>query len=78
MKYLDEFKKYLKNFQHSINTGINVILLSIVYIVGVGFTSIFAKLLNKHFLELEFSKKNTYWLDLNLKKKKFEDYFKQS
>jgi len=49
-----------------------------VYIVGVGITSIISKISGKKFLDTKQSKeKESYWVDLNLKKKKFEEYYKQ-
>ena len=65
-----------KNFSHNITIIINSSLLSIVYLMGVGFTSIFAKLFGKHFLDTK-KDKESYWSDLNLKKKKMEEYLRQ-
>jgi len=67
-----------KLFGETIAVLINTILLSIVYIVGVGGTSIVARLFKKRFLEKEInSKKDSYWQDFNLTVKKTEDYYKQ-
>jgi len=67
-----------KAFGYYINLTINSILLTVVYIIGVGSTSLFAKLFKKHFLDLKIKRKNgTYWTDLNLKKKSLKDYYKQ-
>lgn len=72
------FKKGVKNFGHSISIIINSVLLSLVYLIGVGITSIFAKLFGKHFLDTKISKKKeTYWSDLNLKKRPIEKYYRQ-
>jgi len=72
------FREGSKDFGHSISIIINSILLSIVYLVGVGITSLIAKIFNKHFLDTKISKeKESYWLDLNLKKKSLEEYYKQ-
>ena len=77
-QFFKGFQKGSKNFGYNISMIINSILLSIVYLIGVGFTSIFAKLLGKHFLDMKLSKKTkTYWLDLNLKKKPIEEYYRQ-
>ena len=68
----------MKNFGENIATLINFLLLSIVYIFGVGITKIFAKLLRKNFLELKLNVKNkSYWSKLDLKKKEIEDYYRQ-
>lgn len=71
------FKKGFKDFGHIITNIINSILLSIVYIIGVGLTSIFSKLFKKHFLGLKKRNTKTYWRDLNLKKKNIEKYYRQ-
>jgi hypothetical protein len=72
------FKKGMKQFSDNISLIINSILLSIVYLLGVGITSIFAKLSGKHFLDLKLSKKKkSYWSSLNLKKKPIENYYRQ-
>ena len=45
------FKKGMKCFSDNISTVINFLLLSIVYFIGIGLTSITAKLFSKHFLD---------------------------
>ena len=53
-------------------------LLLIIYVVGVGFTSIFAKIFAKNFINMKISKiRKTYWSDLNLKKKPIKTYYRQ-
>ena len=71
------FRKGMGYFGHGIALIINTILLSLVYFIGVGITSIFAKLFGKHFLETKLGKKSTYWSDLNLKKRPLEEYYRQ-
>ncbi len=72
------FKKGMHNFGGTIATIVNSGLLLIVYFIGVGITSIIAKLSGKHFLETKISKKrDSYWSDLNLKKKPIEEYYRQ-
>jgi hypothetical protein len=77
-EFFNGFRKGMKDFGHSISIIVNSILLLIVYIIGVGVTSIFAKVLGKHFLEKKIQrKKETYWSELNLKKKPIEEYYRQ-
>ncbi len=72
------FKKGLENFGSNITTIINFVLLSIVYLVGVGITSIIANLFGKHFLDMKLSKKkDSYWSSLDLKKKPINNYYRQ-
>ena len=53
------FKRGLRNFGYNIALIINSILLSLVYLVGVGLTSIIAKIFGKHFLDMKLSKKKS-------------------
>lgn len=73
-KGLKEGHKY---FGEVIATLINTVLLTIVYIFGVGITSIIAKIFRKSFLDTNMNNKETYWEDLNLEKKEKEEYYKQ-
>ena len=75
-QFLTGFQKGMKNFGHNISIIINTILLFFIYIIGVGITSVISKIVKKHFLDLKL-KKESYWSDLNLKKKKIEDYYRQ-
>ena len=77
-QFLKGFKLGMEEFGSNIAIIINSILISIVYLIGVGFTSIIAKLSGKHFLETKTSiKKKSYWSELNLKKKPIGDYYRQ-
>jgi len=76
-RFFRGFKKGMASFGQSISLLINTILLAFVYFLGVGLTSIVAKIVGKHFLETKLSKKGTYWSDLNLKKKPIEEYYRQ-
>ena len=76
-QFFKGFKKGMKNFGQGIALIINTILLTFVYLLGVGLTSIIAKISRKHFLEMDLSKNGTYWSDLNLKKKSIDKYYRQ-
>jgi hypothetical protein len=72
------FGRGMKDFGHNIAMIVNTVLLLIVYIVGVGLTSIVAKLAGKHFMDIDARKKGkSYWSELNLGKKKTEEYYRQ-
>ncbi|MFC1682226.1 hypothetical protein ACFL0X_01245 [Nanoarchaeota archaeon] len=72
------FGKGTKLFGETIATVINCILLTIVYILGIGLTSIFAKIVGKRFLDLKKNEKvNTYWIDLDTNKKTINEYYRQ-
>ena len=72
------FKKGISIFGQNISTLVNFLLLSVVYLIGVGFTSILSKLLKKEFLDTKLSKdKKTYWSKLDLKKESIEKHMRQ-
>lgn len=76
-EFFRDVKKGQRTFGEDMQYIINFIMLTFVYFVGVGITSIFAKIFNKQFLDMEFSKQEkTYWKDYG-KKGKIEDYYKQ-
>jgi hypothetical protein len=77
-QYFKGFKEGMHIFGQNISIIINSSLLFIVYLVGVGITSIFAKIVGKKFMDIKISKKTkTYWNDLNLNKKSIENYYRQ-
>ena len=65
----------MKDFGEGISIVVNSVLLLIVYIIGIGITSIIARITGKDFLDKK--KENSYWSDLNLGKKPKEEYFRQ-
>ncbi len=78
MGFIKGFKAGQKSFGETIAVLVNSILLSFVYFIGVGGTSILAKIFGKHFLDLKINKQaQTYWQDLNLELKDKGDYYKQ-
>jgi len=70
------FKSGIKEFGSNVGIIVNSILLSVVYFIGIGITSLLAKLFKKHFLDTE-QKRDTYWNNLNLKKKPLKEYYRQ-
>lgn len=76
-EFFKGFRNGMRNFGQGIALIINSVLLLAVYFIGVGFTSIFAKLFRKHFLDMRLSEKDSYWSELNLKKKPIEEYYRQ-
>ena len=70
------FKNGMKTFGDTLSAIVNSILLLFVYIVGVGITSIFAKISNKHFLEKDLDEES-YWNDLDINEKNIEECYRQ-
>ncbi|MFA5797405.1 MAG: hypothetical protein WC916_05195 [Candidatus Woesearchaeota archaeon] len=69
----------MKEFGGVIAAIVNFILLFPVYIIGVGVTSLVAKIFGKHFLNLKNPDKKleTYWLQKEGKKSSKEDCYRQ-
>jgi cytochrome c biogenesis protein CcdA len=70
------FRKGMESFGQTISVIINSVLLTAVYLIGVGLTAVAAKLLGKRFLETKLSD-GSYWSELNLGKKKEADYYRE-
>lgn len=71
------FKKGNELFGDTIAALVNTFLLTIVYVLGVGLTSIFAKIVQKKFLNIREEKIQSYWKDINLTTKEINEYYRQ-
>ena len=72
------FMEGFRKFSHLIVGIVNFALLFLVYFIGVGVTSIFAKIFKKHFLKIKLNKDvASYWEFLNLSKRPKEEYYRQ-
>ena len=72
------FYKGMQLFGNKISIIINASLLIFVYILGIGTTSIIAKLFGKHFLKLHIEKEMlSYWEDSQMTEKKESEFLKQ-
>ena len=70
--FLSGFKEGFIGFSSGVAHIVNIILLSIVYFIGFGLTSIAGKIAGKKFLEME-KKKDTYWVEHVVEKQKIEE-----
>lgn len=76
--FFEGFKAGQKKFGEPMATVINSLLLSIVYFIGVGATSLIAKTFGKKFLDLrKDANAKTYWVDMSSAKKTKADYYSQ-
>ena len=65
-------------FSSRIALLVNSIILFFVYIIGVGLSSVLAKITGKQFLTLHLNKNAaTYWENLDIKKKPLKEYYRQ-
>ncbi len=76
MTFFKGVKQGMHRFGDNLQLIVNSLLLTLVYLIGVGTTSLFARLSGKKLLALRLNKEaKTYWEDLDLKKlPKEEDY----
>lgn len=72
----DELMEGSKIFGELISAIINLILLSFVYFIGFGLTSISAKIFGKKFID-DKATKDSYWEKLNLTTQPFKEYYRQ-
>jgi len=77
-KFFTGIKEGFELYGEVIILVINSILLSFVYIFGIGVTSIIAKLSGKRFLDLRTDKElKSYWKASDTSNKELNDYYKQ-
>jgi len=72
----DEFMEGSKMFGELISAIVNLLLLTFVYFIGVGLTSIFARVFGKKFID-ENVTQNSYWEELNLTTRPLGEYYRQ-
>ena len=78
MTFFTGFKQGMNGFGRCITVIVNSILLSLVYIIGVGLTAIAARIHGKKFLHVAPDPQaKTYWEDLNLKKRPIKEHYRQ-
>jgi hypothetical protein len=76
--FFSGMKAGFKEFGDNITCLVNSVLLCLVYFIGVGPTSLFARLSGKTFIETKINKKTkTYWSDLDLEKRPIDEYYRQ-
>jgi len=74
--FIKGFKDGLKYLGENINFLVNCFLFSIIYLIGVGLTSVFLKIFRKHLLELSIGRK-TYWEKMVADDKEKNNYYNQ-
>ncbi len=71
-------KRGVTSFGETISVIVASVLLLVVYVVGVGVTSIVAKVFGKHFLDTRVSEeKKTYWVDISSKSDSLDECYRQ-
>ncbi|MBW6442528.1 hypothetical protein K0A97_01950 [Patescibacteria group bacterium] len=75
-QFFNELTEGSKMFGELISEVVNLVLLSFVYFIGVGLTSIFAKISGKRFID-DKTTKESYWEELNLTTQPLKEYYRQ-
>ena len=76
-RFFHGFRRGLKETGSAIISIINSVLLTVVYLLGVGLPSLAARVFKKEFLETKTGHTSTYWSELNLRKNPIEKYARQ-
>ena len=66
----------MKYFGEGVSGIVNALLLTLIYLVGIGTTALIAKCCRKQFLPGS-EKHASYWEHLGLKTRKREEYYRQ-
>lgn len=67
-------KNLLEPIAKVVSFVVNFALLFIVYFIGIGLTSMVAKLFGKHFLDIKKQNKKSNWIEHKVTKQPLEDY----
>ena len=77
-RVLEVLHSKLKKVSFAVQAVVNAILLTIVYFVSVGSTSIIAKkVFKKNFLQMNIHKSGSYWIEEKSSTRPREDYYRQ-
>jgi hypothetical protein len=75
--FIGGFKDGFQSFGYTITVVINSTLMTLVYFLFVGPTSLAARIAKKSFLDVSNEKKASYWEELGLDKEEKENYYDQ-
>ena len=76
-KIWEVIKKGFLAFSHFMQMVVNTILLTVVYFVGIGLTSLISKLFGKHYLELKLDKNaKSYYKECYSTKRPKEEFYR--
>ncbi|MBU1118954.1 hypothetical protein KKH43_03680 [Patescibacteria group bacterium] len=76
VEFFKNYKKGLHFFGESISAIVSSVLLTFVYIVGVGCTAVVARVARKRFIDYNLDKK-TFWKEVDSREKTKEEYLRQ-
>lgn len=73
-----KFKNGFRYFGKTIEKLVNSVLLLAVYLIGIGLTSVLAKIVGKRFLDTKISSdRKSYWIPTEKKEKNMESLLHQ-
>ncbi|MBI2564877.1 hypothetical protein HYV79_02705 [Candidatus Woesearchaeota archaeon] len=77
MRGLKALHKALKKFSLAVQTVINIILLTVVYFISIGLTSLIAKrIFKKTFLAINKESRDSYWINEQSTTKQKNEYYR--
>lgn len=75
-EFIDGFKEGFKSYGQFFATIVNSILLTLVYFIGVGLSSMMLKMMGKKHLKKN-KRQDSYWEQYNLSKRDEDYYYRQ-
>ena len=76
IKIWGTIKTILEHVAKVISNAVNLVLLAIVYLLGIGIVSISMNLFGKHILELKNQNKKSNWHEHKVTKQSLEQYYR--
>ena len=76
-RFFRGFKEGFQVFGHVVAGTVNFVLLLVIYVFGIGVTSVIAKATGKRFMDTKNTVKETYYISRKIEKEKLENYFRQ-
>jgi len=71
------FRHGFADFGHGVSYVVNFLLLSVVYVIGVGAVSLLTKAFGKKYMDFGFKKSSSYYTEKNMGGGSAEDYLRQ-
>ncbi|QQG39505.1 MAG: hypothetical protein HYS81_03930 [Candidatus Aenigmatarchaeota archaeon] len=71
------FKSGFQGFGHFVSDVVNFVLLTFVWLIGIGPASVLGKFTGKKFLDMELVMRESYWVAYVVKTEPLESYEKQ-
>lgn len=75
--FIRGFKKGFSAHGKNLALLVSSLMLSFVYVFGIGMTAMFAKITKKKLIDVGPGKKKSYWAKIRLSTERLDNYYKQ-